>query len=214
MFKRLNLRSLQCKELRITSHIRISSGLVERIITPYHGHITRNTPRLALFGLIYTVNKISHVVRVDVRRVGGDEYHVEFRYLDEGWTKPPKNIKSPKLLVDFLNEEPQDIELTCNADFAYKQDEWRSVVKVPIALTPDKESKATFTHVEGIKLSRRENGHIRYWVRIEKLEDGTTKHEVSFDEPWKGKLTEEIPTLLLKHSNELSKGFVSQTRRR
>ena len=214
MFRRLNLRNFQCEELRIITHIKLSSALAKRIIATYHGRMVRSTPRSALYGTIYTVNKIPHTVRVDVRRARGNEYHVEFRYVDKEWPKPPENVKSPQILIDLLNEEAHDIQLICYADFAYKQDEWRSIIEIPIALNSSKESKAPFTHIEAIKFSRRQNTHVQYSVQIEKLENGTTTHRIYFDEPWKGKLTEEIPTLLLERSNRLSKVLVSRKRQR
>jgi hypothetical protein len=154
------------------------------------------------------------VVRADVWHAGGSEYHVEFTYEDKKVPRPPKNIKSPRLLVDLLNEEPQDIELTCYADFTYNQNEWRSMIEVPVDLRSSKESGEPFTHIEAVKFSRRKNAHIQYTVEIEKLENGTTKHRTYFDELWKGKLTEEMSTLLLEHSSELSKVLVRRKRRR
>jgi len=214
LFRRLNLRSLQCEELRIIAHVKISSKLAKRIISTFHGRITRDTPQSALYGTTYTVNKIPHTVRVDVWHEEGNEYRVEFKYVDQKQPKPPKNVKSPQLLIDLLNEEPQDIELTCLADFAYKQDEWRSVIEIPMALNSSKESNEPFTHIEAIEFSRREKSNVEYSVLIGKLEDGNTIHTTYFNEPWKGKLTREIPTLLLKRSNRLSKVLVSKKRRR
>ncbi len=215
MFRRLNLRNLQCEELRIITHVKLTPTLAKRIIATYHGRMTRSTPRSALYGTIYTVNKAPHAVRVDVQHAKGNEYHVEFRYLAEKWPKPPKDVKSPQILVDLLNEEPQDIGLICYADFVYKQDDkWESVIEIPIALNSGKESKEPFTHIEAIKYSRRENAHVQYSVQIEKIENGATTHRVHFDEPWKGELTKEIPTLLLERSNKLSKVLVSRKRQR
>lgn len=214
LFRRLDLRSIQCRELTIITHVKISSRLAKRIIALYRGNITRDTPRSAIYGTIYKVNKIHHVVRADVWHAGGNEYHVEFTYEEKKVPRPPKNIKSPQLLVDLLNEEPQDIELTCYADFAYKQDEWRSIIEVPIDLKSSKESEEPFTHIEAVKFSRRKNEHIEYTVEIERLENGTTIHSTNFDELWKGKLTEKMPKLLLERSSKLSKVLVSRKRRR
>lgn len=213
MFKRLNLKNYQCEELRIVTHARLSPALVKRIVATYHGRVTRGVSRSALYGMIYTVNRAPHTVRVDVLHSKGNEYHVEFRYVARKWPKPPKDIKSPQILVDLLNEEPQDVELTCYADFVYDQDgKWISLVEVPIALNSGKESKEAFTHIEAITMSRRENEHVQYSVQIEKTENKTISHKIRFDEPWQGKLTEDIPTLLLERSNELSKLLVSRKR--
>jgi hypothetical protein len=212
LFRRLNLRSLHCEEFTILTHIKISSNLANRIIAAYRGRVTPNTPRSAVYGTTYTVNKIPHAVRVDVREEG-KVYHVEFTYEEQKRPKPPKRIKSPQLLIDFLNEEPQDIELACFADFAYKQDEWQLLIEVPMAIVSDKESKEPFTHIEGIEFSRREESHVQYSVEIGKLENGTILHSTYFNEPWKGKLTQEIPTLLLKRSSSLSRLLVRRKKR-
>lgn len=213
MFRRLNLKNLQCEELRIITHVKLSPALAKRIIAAYHGHMTRNTPRSALYGIIYTVNKAPHAVRVDVWHAKDNEYHVEFRYSAGKWPKPPKAVKSPEILVNLLNEEPQDVELTCYADFVYNQDDkWRSEIEIPIALDSSKKGKEPFTHIEAIKFSRRENTHVQYSVQIEKRENGVIRHSVSFDEPWKGELTKEIPTLILERSNKLSKFLVNRKR--
>ena len=213
MFRRLNLTNFQCKELRIMMHVKLSPALAKRIIAASHGHMVRSMPRSALYGTLYTVNKTPHAVRVDVWHVNDNEYHVEFRYSAEKWPKPPKDVKSPQILVDLLNEEPQDVELICYADFVYRQDDkWTSVIEMPIALNPSKKSEEPFTHIEAITYSRRENAHVQYSVQIEKGENGATKHRVHFDEPWKGELTKEIPTLLLERSNKLSKFLVSRKR--
>lgn len=213
LFRRLNLRNLQCEELHIITHVKISSRLANRIIATFHGRVTRDTPRAALYGTVYTVNKIPHAVRVDVREEG-NVYHVEFEYVAQKQPKPPKNVKSPQLLVDLLNEEPQDIELACFAGFAYKQNEWQSLIELPIVVNASKKSKEPFTHIEAIEVSRRENSHIQYSVEIGKLENGNITHSTYFNEPWKGKLTEEIPTLLLKRSSSLSRLLVSRKRQR
>lgn len=211
MFKRLNLRAFQCEEFRIVTYVKLSSTLGKRVVDESHGHRVGGILQSALYGTIYTVNKAPHVVRVDVRHAKGNEYHVEFRYAAEKWPKPPKDVKPPQILVDLLNEEPQDVELICYADFVYRQDDkWRSVVEIPITLNPTKESKDPFTHIEAITFSRRENTHVQYSVQIKKIESGATTHSVHFDEPWKGKLTKEIPTLLLERSNKLSKSLVTE----
>jgi hypothetical protein len=212
LFGRLNLRNLQCQELRIITYVKISSGLAKRIISAYHERTTRDTPRSAVYGTTYAVNKIPHAIRVHVWHEEGNEYRIEFAYVDQKRPKPPKNVKSPQLLIDLLNEEPQEIELICFADFVYKQDEWRSIIEIPIALNSSKESDEPFTHIEAIEFSRRENSNIQYSVLIGKLEDGTTTHSTYFVEPWKGKLTREIPTLLSERSNKLSKVLVSRKR--
>lgn len=215
MFRRLNLRDLQCEQLRIITHVKLSSALAKRIIAIYHGGVTSSTPRSALYGMTYTVNKVPHAVRVDVRQAKGNEYHVEFRYSAMKWPKPPKDVQSPQILVDLLNEEPQDVEFICYADFIYHQnDKWRSDIEIPIALNSSKKGKEPFTHIEAIKFSSRENAHVKHFVQIEKLENGAIAHNVHFDEIWKGELTKEIPTLLLEHSNKLSKVFVSKKRQR
>jgi len=128
--------------------------------------------------------------------------------------EPPKEVKLPKLLVDLLNEKPQDIKLTCYADFAYKQDEWQSLIEVPVDINSSKENEEPFTHIESVKFSRRQNTHIQYTVQIGQTEDGVTKHSTWLEVAWKGKLTEEIPKLLLESSSKLSKVLVSRKRRK
>lgn len=213
LFRRLNLRSLHCEEFTIITHIKISPDLANRIIAAYRSPVTPDTPRFAVYGTTYTVNKIPHSIRADVR--GGEKlYRVQFTYEDQKRPKPPKHIKPPQLLIDLLNEESQDIELTCFADFAYKHNEWQSLVDVPAAIDSDKESDEPFTHIESIELSRREKSHVQYSVEIGKSENGTILHSTYFNEPWKGKLTQEIPTLLLKRSSSLSKQLVTRKKRR
>ena len=159
---------MQCEQLRIITHVKLSSALAKRIIAIYQGRVTRSTPRSALYGTIYIVNKVPHAVRVDVRHAKGNEYHVEFRYSAMKWPKPPKDIKSPQILVDLLNEEPQDVEFICSADFVYNQnDKWRSQIEIPIALNSNKKGKEPFTHIEVIKFSLRENAHVKHFVQIE-----------------------------------------------
>lgn len=206
MFLRLNLAAFQCKELRIFTHVKLSPMLAKRIVAGSHGHIVRNVPRSALYGTLYTVKGVLHAMRADVRRVRGREYHVEFRYVAGKWPKPPKDVKSPQNLVNLLMEEPQDVILEGDAYFFYEREgKWTPAIEIPMAIKPSEEGEKPFTHVEAIRLSRRENNHKQYSVEIQQMEDGAIRHWVHLTEVWRGAMTKEVPRNFLKRSNTVSK---------
>lgn len=178
LFRRLNLAAFQCKRLHIVTHVKLSPGLAERIVTGSHGHMEGGVPHYALYGTVYTVNKIPHVVRADLSRAG-ETYHVEFSYEAAKWPKPPKSVKSAQKLATLLAEEAQDVVLDSIAYFVYEEDNgWRSNIEVPIRLETQREGKQSFTHIESITLSSREHDHVEYSLGIGRTRTGAIEHRV------------------------------------
>lgn len=211
MFKRLNLADVHCTELRIVTHLRLSRGLAERIIEASHGHKERNVPSSALYGCIYTLGESPYAVRADVRHVKRREYHIEFRYVAEKWPKPPKDVNSPQILATALTEEPQEVILECDVYFVYNEKgDWRSAIEIPMVLAKREKGRGPFTHIEAIRLSKREEDQIRYFIEIGRTEEGAIQHWVHLTEVWKDVLSEEVPGQLLERSMALSRAFLTK----
>lgn len=210
MFSRLDLAASQCREICITTHLKLSLALAEKIVGESHGHKRGGVPYSALYGTVYTINKVPHVVRAYMRRIQEGYYHVEFRYLTEKWPKPPKSVKSAEKLAMLLNEEAQECLLECDARFIYEQKNgWNSVIEIPIAV-PQKEGGQRFTHIEAIRLSKREQDDIQYSVEIQRTRSGDVSHWVKFRELSKGSIEKEAPQRILERCSGLSKSLVRQ----
>ena len=218
MFGHINLVKSQCQELRITTHFTLSHSLGERVMTVSHNHAEKNLVVMAVYGELYSINNNPHALRVDVRRSANkpEDYHISFRAVAAKWSKPPKQIKNPSVLIDMLNAELQDTEWNCIVTFIYGTDKWRPIVEVPYSLSTEEEQDEdeTFTHVEGLTYSRREHGKIKHSVQIGARADSSIIHYVRFDERWQGKLTNDFPIHVLKHSSDLSRYFLMRRRRR
>lgn len=200
---KINLAKFHCAELRIWAHLKLSLGLVERIVSSSHGHRKENVPYMAVYGNIYKVEGIPHVVLAHLRQVENQEYHVEFRYLAEKWTKPPRTVKSVSKLTTALEEEPQVVTFSCNTQFIYdKKGRWKPRVDMPIALTKGQEDEL-FTHIEAITLGKQEKGQTQYRIEIGRTEDGNLRHRVYLY--LEAPLTENMPKQFLERSADISK---------
>lgn len=208
---KLNLRSLQCEELRIITHVQLPVSLAKRIAKKSHKQPARDVPIHSIYGMVYTINKLPYAIRADFGHISKKKYHVEFRYVAEKWPKPPIDIKPPQEFIDLLAEEPQDLMIECYADFVYnKGDGWKSEVSVPAPLTSSKEGEQLLTHVEAIRFSRREQGRLQYSIEVEPWLNDSVKHHIYLSEPYDKAITEDIPTLMLQKCDTISKSLVSK----
>jgi len=138
-------------------------------------------------------------------------YHIEFRYIAQKWPTPPKDIKSPQILADILSEAPQDALLECDGYFAYDEAQgWKSTIELPQPIVHRKKPREPFTHIEAIRLSKREENKIRYSVQIGRTPEGIIRHWVHLLEGWRGALSAQVPEILLEHSADLSRAFVNE----
>jgi len=210
LFKRLNLVNSHCNELRFATQLKLSPKLTERILTGSEGRERDNIRYFTLYGTVYTVQKTPYVVQAFVhRRKNG--CLIEVRYLCEKWSKPPKKVKPVLELATALSEEPQDATFDCNAYFEYdKKSDWKSVIGLPIPIARSKKDERLFTHIEGIRLSKRERGKIQYSVRVRRTKTGNIRHLVYF--AWKGPVSVNVPKRILKRSVQVSKLLLQEER--
>jgi len=210
LFKRVDLANVNCKRLRIVTHLKLSSALAERIVEGSHGHRKNNVPDYALYGCIYTINRTPHVVIAEAKRIK-EQYHVEFDYRAEKWSRPPKDVNSPQILAAMLAEEPQEVSLNCDAYFVYDEKSgWKSRIEVPIPLPEEDGGEGPFTHVESLRLSKRKQEEIQYSIHIERTREVGILHRVYLAEARRGELSEDVPRYLLERSAALSRAFVTK----
>ncbi len=202
MFKRLNLAKFNCESLTITLHAKLSSALAHRILTGSHHHATEGVPDLATYGSLYTVGKVRHAVQASVQRLK-DAYHVEIKYMREDLPKPPKGWKSVQRLVTDLAEEPQTVTVECDAYLVYdNKSGWKSAIEIPVPV-PSKKAEGPFTHIEAIRLSKRQQDNIEYWIQIRRGMAGELRHWVHIES--EVSLSEELPGSLLGRSVQVSR---------
>lgn len=107
---RPNLARYYCERVELWAHLKLSYSLARLLISASYGKTDRNgKPSYALYGNIYMVGGIPHVVRGVVHLVqpaeDSAEYHVGLIYAKEKWPKPPRDIKPAKILLDAISEE-------------------------------------------------------------------------------------------------------------
>ena len=211
MFCRLNLAKLNCKELSIVVHLKLSRTLAERI---FKGSVSRkkdNVPYSTAYGCIYSRNREPYVLVVVFEHAKGDVYHIQFRYLAEEWPRPPRNITSPDKLVTLFSEEPQAVEFSCNAYFEYDEKKgWKSVIELPISIPSKKEGDRAFTHIESIRLSKRERKKIQYSIQFRRTRQGMIRHWVYFSGMHEEGMSEKLPEQVLKRAVKMSRAFINE----
>lgn len=208
MAGRLNLAGLNCEELRIITHMELSTALIERISAESHSHSKDKVLQFAMFGSVYTANKVPHVAEAQIERVDS-EYHVEFTYLVEKRSRPPKDVKAVWKLAALLAEEPKDCLLECHARFRYdEKDGWRSAIEIPMPVPVSDQRVRPFTHVEAIRFSRREQENIDHSIQIQRTRSGYIEHRVYLAEPCTEAITEQLQKRLLRRSKKISELFI------
>ena len=216
MLSRLNLTSVNCNQLHLYTHVKLSSSVANTIFSETHVSNASQRSKTAIFGMFYHIGEITYTVRAYINRAEGQDYHVEFEYYDNRWPPLPKGMKPPQVLLDHLNPFLKDFVLYCDAYFTYsKTAVWKSAIELPIPLKPDKISEEfPFTHVEALRLGKLENDNELYSVQIQRSESGDIKHWVRFPEMVKANEVEEnvakqalaksssLSLLLMRHDKE------------
>lgn len=203
MFKRLNLAKFGCDTLSIAFHVKLSPDVAERILAGSHSHKMDGKLHCALYGSVYTAGKARHGLRAYIEHAEGDEYHVESEYMRREVPKPPRDVKSVRKLAEALQEQPQVVTVECDAQLSYDEKSgWRSVLEIPMPISPADEA-APFSHIEAVRLSKRERDQVSYSVQVRWTKAGQLRHSVSF--VWEGALSEGMPERLLERSVQLSR---------
>lgn len=202
MLKRPNLPKFHCRELEIVFHVTLSKERAGRLLTGSHGHTHRGRPYSAVYGSIYSLNKVPHVARGYIRRAE-KEFHVELRHLQDKWSKPPRGVEPFAKLLDMLSEKPQRVTFECSASFVYDQKSgFKSAIEMPMPLSGE-EGERYFTHIEDITLSKQTDGLIQHSVQFGRTRSGDVRHSVFL--LWEGEIAPEIPLQSLERASKISR---------
>lgn len=205
MFSRLNLAAENCQRLTIVCHPKLSAATGEQIMRASHSHVGEGAQSFAFYGSTYLAGGVPHVLEGHVWR-HGETYHVEFRYLQEKRSRPPRGIKPVRRLAQFLLNENQGVAFDCDATFSFGLAEgWELTLALPIPLEGGK-ADAPYTHLEAIRVSKRRGDEIQLWVQIRKTKNGDASLVV-FMRAW-ATMSAETPQKLLRAAARLAGGFV------
>jgi len=205
LFRRINLAEVNCRQLRFTTELKLSPSLTDRILRDSRAD---EKGTIALYGTVYSARKVPHVAQAIVRR-RRNVCRIELRYLAEEWPKPPNDVKSVKELAIALSEEPQEAKFDCDVYFTYNERSgWKSILELPVALPKKGNEDLPFTHIEAIRVSKREHGKIQYAVQVRQTKTGNLRHWVYFTE--KGPVSSNTITKLLKQSVNISKSLLEK----
>jgi len=207
LLSQLNLTSVNCNQLHLFTHVKLPPSLASTIFSETHVSNADRRSKTAIFGMFYHIGEVTYTVRAYVKRAKGQDYHVEYEYYDKKWPPLPKGMKPPQVLLDYLNPVLKDFVLYCDAYFTYsKTAVWKSAIELPIPLKADKASEEfPFTHVEALRLGKRDNDNELYSVQVQRSESGDIKHWVRFTELVKADEVEEnVAKQALAKSSSLS----------
>ena len=187
----LNLPELSCAEFAVQGNVTLSGVDHSRIETLMldTAHEQEDSGSLsALYGTRYNVGDgwiggFGHLERV----YEGDEtiYRLTIAYrvdIDE-IPPPPSDFRQVTDLMELTREMFGEIRVRCEATFFYAIDEGiQSRVQLPTPLlVAGQSSEDELTHIEGVHLSRREDGKVTYEVLVTPTEDGqVVTHAVRF----------------------------------
>ncbi|MGA2285169.1 MAG: hypothetical protein ABSG55_02715 [Dehalococcoidia bacterium] len=203
MVKRLNLAKVHCDSLELAARIKLSHELAEKVLNGSHGHDRRGVRYLSVYGSLYTLGGVPHVIVARVRRAQEGDYLLELRYLREDRKRPPRDIRPVGVLMLALADEPQPVNFQCETILTYDETSgWRSIMDVPLAIWSDEEGEWPFSHLEGVRFSRRQGGRVEYFIQVRRNTAGALVHWVSLEE--RRELSPDVPRYFLDRSVALS----------
>lgn len=210
MFKRIDLYRSHCESLRLVIHTPLPSDLADNIFSSSHFHSDDSTgeDEVVFYGSRYRSNKNPHIIQANVVKLEDGKYHLGINYSAEDLTAPPEDMKPVRVLADYLSEFNGDVEFRCTGTYVYsEQDKWTSSIPLPIEL-PRK--LKTFTHMESLTFSERENDIVTKSLGIRLTTQGDIRH-TSYAR-FKSRFETEIPSQALKVTRQLSRQFIRQTK--
>lgn len=205
---RLDLPKFQCTQLIIIAHVVLPADAVE-IIFAKTLSTEESERRVATYGSRQVVNGTVHAIKGLVSRVESEMHHVIVSYMPQNLGRPPRVIKPVDLLLDTLGHYAENLSLECTAQFRYDIEEgWVSKIPIPIPFLLGDDSK--FTHLESVRISKREGNDIRYYVDASLNIAGTMLRHRVFVEI-EDTLSKSVSKKLLSITNELSKSLVTRS---
>lgn len=172
-----DLSRFNCDKVTVVFHLGLGQDVIQRLMSHSHHHPTKGHPTKAYYGNIYTRNKIAHVAQGTVMLGKDNKTHIEIEFTRQRRSRPPSDIKPVGDLLGIVQESIQDViaDYACDATFTYRvMDGWRS--RFPLPLPIRKPRNQPFTHIEGVKFSKRTNATIERSLEISISPDGDLRH--------------------------------------
>lgn len=212
MLGRPNLARLHCERFNLIFHILLPPAVADDVLHGTVGHETGEDGFHVFFGSTYRVGGVPHVVTTSILSHGAKDYDIHLEFIQEERSRPPRGMRSPQRLGAILahNIPQEPVSFAIYSTFAYKVSEgWRSVMPLPapLPMAQGRMSNLPFTHVEAVRISKRENSEVKQWIQVGVTEAGDLRHEVFLQRH--RILSKTFVQQLLKEASRLSRRMVT-----